>query len=115
MADKFKLMKGPNELPELTQLLYPMYCQPKLDGWRAVYIEGKFVSATGKDIRNINLPKYFKSLDKLTGWVLDGELYKHGLTLGNHTTILNSIDTPIPEGMKFRVFDAIPLNPSFPS
>jgi len=84
--------------------------QPKLDGFRAVLFadDGKFVGRSGKPLPNIHLA------DKVTpylgeGLVLDGELYSHKISFQALSSILRSENKPIPDHVKFVVWDIVPL------
>lgn len=109
MVNKFKIMLASQDMPDLTHLRYPCYIQPKLDGYRAVYIPDKgFISRSGKTFRNNNLTEYFKSLQNVTDYVLDGELYIHGIEFQNLASTVNKEGAEI-KGLKFIVYDCIPV------
>jgi len=60
---------------------YPAYIQPKLDGVRCVFTKDGAYSRTGKEFKNVDhikeaLKNFFNSNPT---FVLDGELYNHGL------------------------------------
>lgn len=108
----FDVMLAPNELPDVSKLKYPLESQPKLDGFRAVYIPDKndiFLGRSGLPIENTNCADVFKALYGVQDYVLDGELYCHGMGFDDIASVLNSEDKPIPEGMKFVVYDCVPL------
>lgn len=107
--EEFNPMLAPNVLPDLTSLDYPLFIQPKRDGYRCVYKDGTLYTRYGKLFKNRNLSRVFAGLDKAAQYVLDGELYMHGEPLEKHTEILNAHEAPIPPTMKFYVFDVIPL------
>jgi hypothetical protein len=107
--EEFNPMLAPNVLPDLTNLDYPLFIQPKRDGYRCIFKEGKLYTRYGKEFKNNNLLRVFSGLNKAGQYVLDGELYMHGKTLEQHTEILNAHEAPIPPDMKFYVFDVIPV------
>jgi len=105
----FKLMLAPNKIADVPNLKYPCFIQPKLDGYRAVFKETIFISRTGKPFGNKNIPDYFSSLESIKDYVLDGELYIHGLSFNKLQTILNKEDSELPKGLKYVVYDCVPL------
>lgn len=109
LIPEFDLMLAPNELPNITDLIYPLYVQPKLDGYRCVYKLQNLISRAGKSFGNSKLAEYFKSLWNLNDHVLDGELYVKGISFNKLQKILNTHDTPLPKGLKFVVYDCIPI------
>lgn len=106
----FKVMLAPNKLPNVVNdLSYPCYIQPKLDGFRCVYHPDKgLVSRTGKVIPNKRLEAYFEALYTVKGYVLDGELYSHDVGFNEIQSLLTTESKPIPKGLKFTIFDAMP-------
>lgn len=108
LIPEFKLMLAPNELPVITKVNYPIYIQPKLDGYRCVYKEGQLISRAGKSFGNKNLSSYFNNLFQVDDYVLDGELYVEGGDFNKLQTILNTYDAPLPNGLKYFVYDCMP-------
>lgn len=109
LIPEFDVMLAPSELPNLTNLQYPMYLQPKYDGFRCVYYNGKLYTRTGLPFANVNLTTHFSKLFETSENVLDGELYMHGKPFNEVSKILNAEDKPIPADMKFYVYDCVPL------
>lgn len=109
LIPEFDVMLAPSELPNLTNLQYPMYLQPKYDGFRCVYYNGKLYTRTGLPFANVNLTTHFSKLFETSENVLDGELYMHGKPFNEVSKILNADDKPIPADMKFYVYDCIPI------
>lgn len=104
----FKVMLADNKQPDLDKLVFPLVIQPKLDGFRAVYIPGKgLVGRNGKAIRNTNLPKHFRELYNINDFVFDGELYSDSANFNEIASILNSEDKEIPEHIEFCIFDGM--------
>jgi DNA ligase-1 len=109
LIPEFKLMLAPNELPIITNVKYPCYIQPKLDGYRCIYKNGAMYSRKGKPFGNENLAKYFNKLFEVEDSVLDGELYCEGVNFNKLQTILNTYDTPLPNTLKFVIYDCVPV------
>jgi DNA ligase-1 len=109
LIPQFKLMLAPNKLPNIMDVVYPTFVQPKLDGYRCIYLEGKLWSRTGKPFSNKNLATYFKSLSKVGDNVLDGELYVKDMTFNALQKVLNTEDGKLPKGLKYYVYDTVPL------
>lgn len=109
LIPEFKLMLAPNELPQITNVKYPCYIQPKLDGYRCIYKQGTMYSRKGKPFGNDNLPSYFKKLFEVEDYVLDGELYCEGVNFNKLQTILNTYDNTLPNALKFVIYDCVPV------
>lgn len=77
---------------------YPVYVEPKIDGIRALAIEGKLYSRTGARIPNIAIEQHLPQHE-----VLDGELFAGDWA----KTISARSDASIP--MEYHIFDVIPL------
>ena len=109
LVPEFKLMLAPNKIPNLTEIQYPVLVQPKLDGYRCLYVAGKLWSRAGKPFGNKNLTKYFDKLGGVGNYVLDGELYATNTNFSSLQTVLNSHDKKLPSDLKFFVYDCVPL------
>ncbi len=109
LIPEFGLMLAPNELPVITQVTYPIYVQPKLDGYRCIYNSGYMWSRAGKPFGNKHLAAYFGKLFNMQDYVLDGELFVPGLNFNKLQTILNTYEAPLPKGLKFVVYDCVPV------
>ncbi len=109
LIPEFKLMLAPNDLPVITNVKYPCYVQPKLDGYRCVYKNGAMFSRKGKPFGNENLSNYFNKLFQIEDIVLDGELYCEGVNFNKLQTILNTYDAPLPNTLKFVIYDCVPV------
>ena len=88
-------------LLEENKIKYPAYAQPKLDGFRGIAIKNiniEILSRNGIPYPHLekikNSLKTFPLLNE--GYQLDGELYLHGLTLGDLRSVLGrkKLDTP---------------------
>jgi DNA ligase 1 len=107
---KHEVMLAPSKLADVTNLTYPVYVQPKYDGFRATYIPSiGFLSRTGKSFRNAQLNSYFSKVFEVTDLVLDGELYIPGTLFQTLSTVVASEEAEIGPGLTFGVFDAVPL------
>lgn len=109
LVPQFKLMLAPSELPNLTTLQYPLYVQPKYDGFRCIYYRGKLWTRSGNPMPNKNLQDHFNIVMDIDNYMFDGELYFHGNGFQNLTSILNSENAPIPKGLKYFIYDCMPV------
>lgn len=109
LIPSFKVMLAPTELPNLTDLQYPLYVQRKYDGFRCIYYNGKLYSRSGLSFPNVNLTAHFNKLFNTSTNVLDGELYMHGKPFNEVSKILNNETIAIPNDMKFYIYDCVPI------
>lgn len=113
LIPEFKVMLAPNELANPVDLKYPVYIQPKLDGFRCVFLpngDGTFVfmSRSGKEFGNVKLNEYFKSLSN-ADHVLDGELYAESIGFNKLASALSAESAALPKDLKFVVYDCLTL------
>lgn len=106
MSSNFKPMLADHA--DLTNIKFPVYASPKLDGIRAVILNGKLLSRSLKPIPNKFTRKLFEGKLKYEG--LDGELIVGSPTdpkCFNKTTsgIMSEEGEP---NIKYYVFDQIP-------
>lgn len=92
------------------------WVQPKLDGIRALYQNGKFVSRTGKVWGGEILKHISDELKQCIpkGMVLDGELYCHGMQLQDiNKRVAVKRGKPHPDilSIKYHVFDVVDSKP----
>lgn len=98
------------------KIKYPAYAQPKLDGFRGIAIKNINIEILSRNgIPYPHLEKIKNSLKTfpllVDGYQLDGELYLHGLTLGELRSILGrkKLDTPeilaLEKKIKYCIFD----------
>ncbi len=106
---EFKILLAPSQLPNLTDLQYPLYIQNKYDGFRAIYKDGQFYTRSGLIYTNNNLTKYFNCLTGIKDYVLDGELYIHNQPFQDLAKVLNSEESPIPSNLRYYVYDCLPI------
>lgn len=97
---------------------YPCFVQPKLNGVRALYQNGRFQSRDEQPFPARLLAHLAEPLQKVFGpeVILDGELYVHGWPLQR----INSAVTPVRQEDKedtklvqYHVFDVVDYNTSF--
>jgi ATP-dependent DNA ligase len=102
------------------KIKYPCYIQPKLDGYRCVYSNGKMYSRNGKEYaimygskvhkELLFLEEQFKKEGKTI--VLDGELYVHNDLKFEQYGVLRKIkmsakDEDVINSMEYHVYDVI--------
>lgn len=80
---------------------FPCYAQPKLDGMRALLINGQFISRQGKHISTI------KHLNIESDFILDGELYSHGESFQSNMKLIKKYRGVESEVIKFHVYDIV--------
>ena len=82
------------------KLTYPAYAQPKLDGYRGIYADGAFTSRTGLPIAEATR---IRAELAGTGLVLDGELFRPGLSFQEVTKLIKRNDP----SLEYHVYDVI--------
>lgn len=110
-------------LEDPEKLIFPVAVEVKIDGVRCVArVEGemiRFCSRSGQPLYNLEDVKkhllfslYDKGYDLDKGLVLDGELFVNDLpsTLGTVRRSVSQPDSDLLKGLKFYVFDAMPLS-----
>jgi DNA ligase-1 len=118
----FKPMLCPNDEVDLATIKYPMFASTKLDGIRCIFIEGKMLSRSLKEIPNKQLQEkyqHLKDFSKKNNVILDGELYGVNMTFQEitHAVMSDDLDDKgevLPEKLKFFCFDAIIDTPNMP-
>lgn len=98
---------------ENAKLRYPCFCQPKLNGERAIFYQGWLYSRTGKRFKQCVIPHILKDLcDQFINHrnlLIDGELYCHGLSLqqiGSICRVNRTTQHPDYKRIQFHIFDA---------
>lgn len=76
------------------KLVFPCAVEPKFDGVRAIYLEGRYLSRYGQELQG-------PEIDCPAGWVLDGEL-----VAGHFQETLSAVR--VGGDLKYYVFDTIP-------
>lgn len=125
IEDLNKLEKEKSEdiyLPMLAQdftkhkskIKFPCYTQPKLDGYRAVCINGRFYSRQGKEFEVMR--EYFKELEE-ENIVLDGELYNHEIKFEDLGVLrkkkVEKDDHYILNKIEYHIYDIVDLSLTF--
>ena len=87
------------------------FVQPKLDGHRALFVDGVLYSRSGKVI---NLPHIVDAINAsgCQHLHLDGELYLHGKTLQELGSLIKKL-TPESEQVEYHIYDVVDENASF--
>ena len=80
-----------------------VFAQPKLDGMRAIWVNGKLYSRTGKEITTV--PHINEAL-KTTSMMLDGELYAHDYNFQENMRLIKKT-RPETVDVHFHVYDCI--------
>jgi DNA ligase-1 len=79
------------------------YCSAKLDGQRAIGVEGKLISRDGVEI--ITLDHITKDL--IPDYTIDGELYIHGETFQENMKAIKKYREGITEKVKYNLYDIV--------
>ena len=83
-----------------------VYVQPKLDGMRALNLDGKLTSRKGKLIETMgHITKELK--ENFNGHIIDGELYAHGKTFQENMKLIKKYRPNTSEDVKFHVYDMV--------
>ena len=92
---------------DMSALRFPLLASPKLDGIRAMVIDGKLVSRTMKPIPNTYVRELFsrEALEGLDGELIDGD--PTDADAFNRTTRSVMKVSGSPQGVRFHVFDRI--------
>lgn len=88
---------------EMKKVIFPCYVQPKLDGMRALGTEEALMSRTGKEIDTL---KHIVLAD-LEDFVLDGELYAHGISFQENMKLIKKYRPNLTERVKYHVYDIV--------
>jgi len=91
------------------KIVFPCLAQPKLDGVRCEYIvdsqySQRFLSRKGKMFALPHMESALSPLD-MQGWVLDGELYVHGMGFQTITSIVRKEIHPRKSELEYHVYD----------
>lgn len=93
---------------EEKKITFPCYVQPKLDGYRMFWTNGKMYSRTGKEFTTlIKLKEELKNIN----YKLDGELYVHGMMFESYGVLrkqkITKKDEEILNKIEYHVYDII--------
>jgi DNA ligase-1 len=107
MAIQKPLLAASLKKLSVDDLTFPVYATPKLDGIRALKIDGTIVSRTFKPIRNTTISNVLMSLlpDGSDGEILSGKTFQ------DSTSTVMSADAGIGSGTTFFWFDYVKDNP----
>jgi DNA ligase-1 len=94
---------------EFKKVNFPCFVQPKLDGMRALYNKGKFISRKGKDIDTMG--HIVDDIMFSTSQWLDGELYAHGKSFQENMKLIKKYREGESEKVQFHVYDIISDEP----
>lgn len=97
----FKPMKSKDYKRE--KIIFPVICEPKLDGDRGIYIDGNFYSSNNKKIWGLD--HITQHLKKLNAPLLDGELFIPKRPQNESSGILRSNTIKKP-AIWYNIFDA---------
>jgi DNA ligase 1 len=113
MTKDFRPMLAPNEKVDLSQIKYPLLASTKLDGIRTIFMNGRMLSRSLKEIPNKQLQEKFqplKDFSKKFNTILDGEMYGNGMSFQQITHFVMTQDLEgeeLPNELKFNCFDCI--------
>jgi DNA ligase-1 len=112
MIHNFKPQLCPNDQIDLTKIKYPLLASFKLDGIRAVFMNGELYSRSLKVLPNENLHKRFqilKDYSKQHNVILDGEMYCDSVTFNELSGIIRSDNQELPYDLEFWCFDLLDI------
>jgi len=92
------------------KVTYPCFTQPKLDGMRALFVNGKLISRKGKQIDTMG---HILLQLKDMGLILDGELYAHGETFQQNMKWIKKYREGESEKVCYHVYDIVDESMSF--
>lgn len=87
---------------------FPCYIQPKLDGLRAVYYNGKLYSRNGKEF---DLNFITDSLNKFENIIFDGELYSENMPFQDIISCVKNTTVENRTQIKYFIYDVITEEP----
>jgi DNA ligase-1 len=106
----FKPFLLPNDEVDLNKLQYPLLASIKLDGIRAIFMNGELYSRSLKALPNTNLHIKFahlKEYSKRHNIILDGELYCKSVPFNDLSGIIRSDNQELPDDLAFWCFDLL--------
>lgn len=106
----FKPFLLPNDEVDLNKLQYPLLASIKLDGIRAIFMNGELYSRSLKVLPNTNLHIKFahlKEYSKRHNIILDGELYCKSVPFNDLSGIIRSDNQELPDDLAFWCFDLL--------
>lgn len=111
MAEFKSVLLAPSTVLDYSSehLKFPLLASRKMDGIRAVIMDGVARSRNMKPLR-FNFEDRFPKLAQLSmklNRVFDGEMYCHNTIFGNIQKAISTTDSFLEEGYKFHVFDTV--------
>jgi DNA ligase-1 len=98
-------------IEDVESLKYPLLASPKLDGIRAMVVDGKLLSRKFKPIPNTVLRE---KLESILPNGIDGEIMVEGATFNEIQSAVMTIKNDDIEGIKFHAFDYVISDPTKP-
>ena len=97
------------------KVTYPCFVQPKLDGVRALFYNGKFYSRNGNEFYDLD---HIKEELQSCNWILDGELYTGEIKFEELVGLIKrqtktDADKKHAEKIKYIVYDLVDPNDTF--
>lgn len=117
MEIKFPML-AQDYFKQKNKLVFPCFMQPKLDGYRMIYENGRCTSRQGKEFDTMKNTTLFTELQSIQeDLILDGELYVHGGTF-EHLGVLRKkrileSDKELLEQIEYHVYDVIDTSKPF--
>lgn len=104
LAHEYKV----NAYSKKSNMKFPFYVQPKLDGVRALFTGDALMSRKGKDYDVAHLITELKRLKMPADLILDGEIYVHGKNLQKISSLVKRVQ-PASKELEFHIYDVIDL------
>ncbi len=100
------LAQGYDKYPD--KIKFPCYAQPKLDGVRALAVDGQIISRKGKEFTSC--PHIIEEINRfklsIDGLVLDGELYNHTDNFQDLISFIRREDASLEtQAVEYHVYD----------
>lgn len=95
------------------KLKFPVFIQPKLDGYRGIYnpSTNKFYTRTGKEFSNVDfLLEKLKKLSISNNYILDGELYNHDFKFEDFGSLRKTKNKSENVNIEYHIYDLIDLS-----
>lgn len=95
------------------KIKFPVFVQPKLDGYRGIYNSStnKIYTRTGKEFSNVDfLLEELKKLSISKDYILDGELYNHSFKFEDFGSLRKTKNKHENIDIEYHVYDLIDLS-----
>lgn len=86
-------------------IVYPCFVQPKLNGVRCIYQNGKFMSRGGKEYTTLD--HLVPELEKLGILIPDGEIYVHGMIFQRIVELVKKDRGPETDRLEYWIYDQV--------